>query len=196
MADRKKGQVPGDTASTRGGSPRRGASGDDTSHKSTQRGRERRGRSGPSSQSVPEGLEGAVLEADERDQNQSGHRSEPERGRAEAKKGRAPSSGKRTGAGAEAAEGVHALGAQQEGDEQRSRSTPATDSANTSGSPSDMERAGSEPLHGTSEQHVSGYGGGGRGPRNSSDTREPLDYEGSGGDTRAGNRDQQDERPH
>jgi hypothetical protein len=190
MADPKDRQVPDNTASTRGGAPRRGGTGEDTSQETTARGGESRGRAGPSSQSVPEGLEGAVLEDDEPDRNQSGSGS-PDAGRE-----RGSGSGKRTGAGAEAAEGVHAFGAGQKGDDQRSRSTPAPDSAGSSDSPSDVERAGSEPLHGTSEQHVSGYGGGGRGPRNSSDTREPLDYEGSGGDTRAGNRDQQHEGPH
>jgi hypothetical protein len=164
--------------------PRRGGTGDDTGGQSTERSTERRGRSGPSSQSVPEGLEGSVLEDDDSDRNEQS--------------GRAPGSGTRTGAGAEAAEGVHAYSAREEGegDDQRSRSTPAPDSSRTSGSPSDVERAGSEPLRGTSEQHVSGYGGGGGGPKNSSDTREPLDYEGSGGDTRAADRDQQHDRPH
>jgi hypothetical protein len=196
MADPKESQVPGDTTSTPDSTPRRGGTGDDTSRESTDRGGERHARSGPSSQSVPEGLEGAVLEENERDQSQSGQGS----GR---QQGRTSGSAKPTGAGAEAAEGMHAFAAQQEGegkgDDRRSRSTPANDSGNASGSPSDVERAGSEPLRGTSEQHVSGYGGGGRGPRNSSDTREPLDYDGSGGDTKADSRDKehdQHDRPH
>jgi hypothetical protein len=191
MADPKDSQVPDATTSTRGGAPRRGGTGDDTNAESTERGSKRHGRSGPSSQSVPEGLEGAVLEDDEPNRKRSGGKSTDRQER-----GSTSGAGKRTGAGAEAAEGVRAFGARQEGDDQRSRSTPAPDSAGTPGSASDVERAGSEPLHGTSEQHVSGYGGGGRGPRNSSDTREPLDYEGSGGDTRTGDRDRQDEAPH
>lgn len=155
-------------------------------------GSDRERRAGPSSQAVPEGLEGAILEegGNEQGSSQSGRGS----GRQE---GRSPGSGTRTGAGAEAAEGLHAFGEQ--GDQTPSRSTPASGSTGTSSSPSDVERAGSEPLRGTSEQHVSGYGGGGRGPRNSSDTREPLNYEGSGGDQggeQRTDRDAQDDRPH
>jgi hypothetical protein len=79
-----------------------------------------------------------------------------------------------TGAGAEAVRGIHAFGSGQKGgQEERS---PRDENLH------DSDQPGSEPLKGTHRQHVSGYGSAGGKPRTSSDQREPLDYEGSGGE--------------
>ena len=83
-------------------------------------------------------------------------------------------SSRETGAGAEAAEGLHkARGGQpedrtalQDVDTGRSRFDEAT-----------VERAGSEPIR-REREHKSGYGGEGGAPKTSSDRREPLEPEG------------------
>ncbi len=84
--------------------------------------------------------------------------------------------GKSTGAGAEAARGAHAFGSGQLASDGAER-TPQEENL------PDQETPGSEPLRGTQRQHVSGYGGSGARPKDSTDAREPLDYEGSGGDS-------------
>ena len=76
------------------------------------------------------------------------------------------SSGKPTGAGAEAAEGTH--GAMQD---PRRRTTRAWTPRPTR-KPKKNARRGSEPLTGREQEHVSGYGGKGGEPRTSSDQRE------------------------
>jgi hypothetical protein len=82
--------------------------------------------SGPSSQPVKEGLEGGVFEGE---------------------------GGANTGAGGEAAQGIH--------------------DANEGGSPrGGAPRRGSEPLEGREQEHKGSYGGEGGAPRTSSDQRE------------------------
>ena len=110
---------------------------------------------GPSSQPVSEGLEGAVFEgeSDER----PGARTASGLGR----------SGQPTGAGAEAAEGTH--------DAMRDRSpseNSGVDAATDQNADKGNARRGSEPLTGRDQEHVSGYGGRGGEPRTSSDQRE------------------------
>ncbi len=72
---------------------------------------------------------------------------------------------KPTGAGAEAAEGIH--GAPQERDAQRDP-TEQTSLADRK-SRKDVTRKGSEPLDSDSHQHRSGYGGEGGKPKSPSD---------------------------
>lgn len=72
---------------------------------------------------------------------------------------------KPTGAGAEAAEGIHG--------DPKHRETPRQPSDQTSlagseGTPEE-DHAGSEPLESNSHEHVSGYGGKGGAPKQSSD---------------------------
>lgn len=82
--------------------------------------------------------------------------------------------GDETGAGAEAAEGLHTSerrdpsdkSALEEVDTGRSRPDEET-----------VERSGSEPLT-REREHVSGYGGKGGAPKTSSDKREPSEPEG------------------
>ena len=89
--------------------------------------------SGPSSQTTKEGLEGAIFEGE---------------------------GGANTGAGSEAAQGIH--GAQESGAGQGSGG----------GSLGGNDRMGSEPLANRQQEHKSGYGGEGGSPRTSSDQRE------------------------
>jgi hypothetical protein len=97
-----------------------------------------RERRGPSTRPVREGLEGGIFEEE----------------------GQPTSSGKGdTGAGSEAAEGIHGAASSSEG-------APRT--AGTS----EADRPGSEPLHERGREHRSGYGGEGGKPRTSSDQRE------------------------
>jgi hypothetical protein len=77
----------------------------------------------------------------------------------------------RTGAGAEAAEGVHSAGGR---DERENSGLTERDA----GGATDNDRAGSEPLGGREREHRSGYGGQGGRPVQSSDTREPLEPKG------------------
>ena len=73
--------------------------------------------------------------------------------------------GKPTGAGAEAAEGIHG--------DPKNRDTKRQQKDNTSltGSPTapNDERSGSEPLDSNSHEHTSGYGGNGGTPKESND---------------------------
>ena len=79
-----------------------------------------------------------------------------------------------TGAGAEAAEGIHTTERRDPGDKSaledvdtgRSRHDEAT-----------VDRAGSEPVD-RQREHLSGYGGEGGSPKSSSDVREPHEPEG------------------
>lgn len=73
----------------------------------------------------------------------------------------------RTGAGAEAAEGIH--GTQQPKRDATDRSSLE---GRSSASDNAADRQGSEPLEGRTEEHVGGYGGKGGAPRTSSDKRE------------------------
>jgi hypothetical protein len=151
------------SSSTHGGASRRGGFGDDQGTRigsPDESERERYG--GPSTQPVKEGLEGAVLEGE------GGH------GDAEGER--------RSGAGTEAARGMHEFGSGQTLGE-RSRSSPSeasTSASESERSADDIERAGSEPLRGHDVEHESGYGGRGGEPRTSSDQREPRNFEGSG----------------
>lgn len=79
-----------------------------------------------------------------------------------------------TGAGAEAAEGIHST------DQREAQDRSALEDVDTGRSRPDeatVERAGSEPI-GREREHVSGYGGKGGGPKTSSDQREPNEPEG------------------
>ena len=115
---------------------------------------------GPSSQPVKEGLEGAIFEDDE---TSGGSR------------GGGPgntSRGKSTGAGGEAAEGLHAAKGRPQGDE---TATHQRESEQREGGDSTLggnDRLGSEPLHGRTTEHKGSYGGEGAEPRVSSDQRE------------------------
>ena len=73
---------------------------------------------------------------------------------------------KSTGAGAEAAEGVHGANAEGARDE-RDKTSIAAD-----GSGTEKGRKGSEPLEERGNEHRSGYGGSGGKPVTSSDQRE------------------------
>jgi len=79
-----------------------------------------------------------------------------------------------TGAGAEAAEGIHST------DQREPQDRSALEDVDTGRSRPDeatVERAGSEPI-GREREHVSGYGGKGGEPKTSSDQREPNEQEG------------------
>ena len=69
-----------------------------------------------------------------------------------------------TGAGSEAAEGLHGAGGRSE--EDKSGVTANREKGS-------QDRSGSEPLEERTEQHRSGYGGSGGAPVTSSDQREP-----------------------
>jgi len=102
-----------------------------------------------SSQPMKEGLEGAILDG------------------ADTKRGTDEEGGTSTGAGAEAARGVHSVNAgRSEGG--RVGDDVSTGASSTSG---DAQRAGSEPLGGRTSEHKGGYGGEGGDPRTSSDKR-------------------------
>ena len=110
---------------------------------------------GPSSQPVKEGLEGAVFEGE---QDAHGRDRVP---RSASSTGRGA-----TGAGAEAAEGTH--GAQ--GNRASREESGVDESADSTRGGAD--RRGSEPLADREDEHVSGYGGAGGQPKHSSDQRE------------------------
>ena len=99
----------------------------------------------PSTGTDPVGLEGSILEGDDN---------------------RTSAGQKSTGAGAEAAEGMHAAG----GRDQQDKSALTNKSTGRSGS-GDEERNASEPMDRTKE-HKGSYGGEGGSPRTSSDQRE------------------------
>ena len=119
---------------------------------------------GPSSQPVKEGLEGAIFD-DTEDAHGRGHM--PKSG-SDAASSRESQRGSPTGAGAEAAEGTH--------NAMRDRSpadNSGVDAANDQlGTKGDDSRRGSEPLTGRDAEHVSDYGGAGGSPKRSSDQRE------------------------
>ena len=101
---------------------------------------------GPSSRTDDRGLEGSILEGDEEGRTSAGAQS--------------------TGAGAEAAEGMHAT----EGRSQHDKSALTNKATGRSGT-GDEERIASEPMDRTKE-HKGSYGGEGGSPRTSSDQRE------------------------
>ena len=100
---------------------------------------------GPSTGTDAGGLEGSVMENDS---------------------GRSSAGAKSTGAGSEAAEGLHASDGRDEGD--KSAITGKTTGVGASGL---RDRAGSEPLD-RQKEHKGSYGGEGGEPRTSSDQRE------------------------
>jgi hypothetical protein len=110
-----------------------------------------KGSAGPSSSTDDRGLEGSILEGDA-DRNAAGSKS--------------------TGAGAEAAEGMHAT----EGRSQNDKSALSNKAIGREGS-GEQDRNASEPMDRTKE-HKGSYGGEGGSPRTSSDQRESH---GSGG---------------
>jgi hypothetical protein len=116
---------------------------------------------GPSSQPVKEGLEGAVFE-------ESGDaRGGVSKSDAGAAASRGSQGGAPTGAGAEAAEGTH--------NAMRDRSPGENSGVDAAADQierkDDSSRRGSEPLTGRDQEHVSGYGGAGGAPKKSSDQR-------------------------
>jgi len=100
---------------------------------------------GPSTGRGEGGLEGSIMENDS---------------------GRSAAGAKSTGAGSEAAEGLHAPDGRDEGD--KSAITGKTTGVGASGL---RDRAGSEPLD-RQQEHKGSYGGEGGEPRTSSDQRE------------------------
>ena len=162
MADRSSDKGREDVSSTRGGAPRRGAGGGGGTHRASGGERER---ARPSTQPVSEGLEGSVLD-DATGQHHQSRTGESRSG-----------SGRSTGVGSEASEGIHAA---QGGRDQAQRSSVESAGTGQSGSGSDVERTGSEPLHGRTQEHQSGYGGFADRPKTSSDQREPLGDEEAG----------------
>lgn len=149
MADRQNDQRAREHQRAPGADEGREGFGDDGG---TRIGRPDAGRSadagkGPSTQPVKEGLEGAVFEDDDTSAS------------------RGPRTAN-TGAGGEAAEGVHnAQGSRSPGDRS------GVDDAD-SGTRGGAGRRGSEPLEDREGQHTSGYGGAGGAPKSSSDQRE------------------------
>lgn len=73
--------------------------------------------------------------------------------------------GKPTGAGAEAAEGIHGDPTHRDADRSPREKTSLTDDR----AASKDERSGSEPLGSNSHEHLSGYGGKGGAPKQSND---------------------------
>lgn len=96
----------------------------------------------------------------------------PDEGRAanDAAKGAGtPSQGKSTGAGGEAAEGIHGAGTSSRDESDRTRVNSREIGREDEGT---RELAGSEPLQKRNQEHKGSYGGEGGAPRTSSDTRE------------------------
>ena len=118
-----------------------------------QEGSSTKGKGGPSSSTDSRGLEGSIHEEDA---------------------GRTSAGGTSTGAGAEAAEGMHAT----EGRSQHDKSALTNKATGREGS-GESERTASEPIDRTKE-HKGSYGGEGGSPRTSSDQRESH---GKGGKT-------------
>ena len=110
-----------------------------------QEGSKTAGKSGPSSNTDDRGLEGSILEGEG---------------------GRTSAGNKSTGAGSEAAEGMHATG----GRSQHDKSAVTNRATGREGS-GEEARTGSEPMDRTKE-HKGSYGGEGGSPRTSSDQRE------------------------
>lgn len=76
--------------------------------------------------------------------------------------------GKPTGAGAEAAEGIHGAPKQRDAKRKPSDNTSLEDRESIG----DEARPGSEPFDSSSHQHRSGYGGNGGTPRQSNDGKD------------------------
>ena len=98
------------------------------------------------------------------------------------------------GAGSEASEGIHGASSRR-GETSRTSTTNArTASRDTPSSSTRIttERTGSEPMRGSEQQHVSGYGGAGGTPKTSSDQREApgSDEQPLGGSRKRGSRAQ------
>ena len=78
-----------------------------------------------------------------------------------------------TGAGAEAAEGIHSAdGNRDPGDNSAIESQPTGRGGKAAGGSTDVAPSGSEPLVDRENEHRSGYGGAGGKPVKSSDQRE------------------------
>jgi hypothetical protein len=114
--------------------------------------REGAGKAGPSSSTDSRGLEGSILEEDKDSTGASSQRTS--------------ASAKSTGAGSEAAEGMHAT----EGRSQADKSALTNRATGREGS-GESDRNASEPMDRTKE-HKGSYGGEGGSPRTSSDQRE------------------------
>lgn len=80
-----------------------------------------------------------------------------------------PSQGKSTGAGGEAAEGIHGAGTSSRNESDRTSVDSKETGREDRGT---RELAGSEPLQKRNQEHKGSYGGEGGTPRTSSDTRE------------------------
>jgi hypothetical protein len=149
MADREKKKRSRSGSSGRGKPAGREGLGDDQGTRVGSPDPDQSGTSGypgPSTGPTDKGIEGSIMEDSS--------------GRGDAGEGA-------TGAGAEAAQGVHAASG---GREQERAGINTT----TTGQPQPGQPgwSGSEPLEGTSQPHTSGYGGEGGRPRTSSDQRE------------------------
>ena len=165
MADRSSDKGREDVSSTLGGASRLGAEGGETGNRASGA-----GRGGPSSQPVSEGLEGSILDDATEQQSQS-----------RTGEGRGGSGGRSTGAGSEAAEGIHAAQGGRDQSQNSSVESAGTGMAGSGGRSSAAEDpTGSEPLHGRTREHQSGYGGFADRPKTSSDQREPLGDEEAG----------------
>ena len=101
---------------------------------------------GPSSSTSESGLEGSILEDDDK---------------------RTTAGSKSTGAGAEASEGMHAA----DGGQSPHDKTALTGKGTGREGASEPDRKGSEPMD-RNQEHKGSYGGEGGAPRNSSDQRE------------------------
>jgi hypothetical protein len=79
-----------------------------------------------------------------------------------------------TGAGAEAAEGIHSADGDRDPSDRSALESQPTgrDGADATGGSADVARSGSEPLVDRENEHRSGYGGAGGKPVRSSDQRE------------------------
>lgn len=171
MADRKKeGGAGQDSSSERKGTPAQGYGDDQGTHigRPRESGRENDRDSGqPGAHSVRDGLEGSVLDGGDDSKSAEASAVDGSQGRSRG----------RTGAGAEAAQGIHGMpGAGGEPNKGTSnRAGEGQSAGGASGQEGDVEHSGSEPLHGSSQQHRSGYGGRGGAPDTSSDQRRPQD---------------------
>ena len=103
---------------------------------------------GPSSNTSESDLEGSILDGDEGDNRTS-------------------AGSKSTGAGAEAAEGMHAA----EGGQSQHDKTALSSKGTGREGASEPDRKGSEPME-RNKEHKGSYGGEGGSPRTSSDQRE------------------------
>jgi hypothetical protein len=166
-------------SSSRGGASRRGGLGDEqgtrvgSSESGGRSGGSSRGYRGPSTQPVSEGLEGSVLEGARGSGDTSGQRGS-------------------MGAGSEATEGIHGASSRR-GESSRTSTTKAGTGSRETGSSSTRsttDRSGSEPMRGSEQQHVSGYGGAGGTPKTSSDQPARNREQPLGGSRKRGSRAQ------